>query len=213
MSEGQNENVSGENQSATNEHSEPNVNELMSQLETLKSEREQLIASKERVLRESQQHKEKWQSMKSETERERQERLQKEGKFEELLKESQEKISKMQDDIVREREEKIYNSVKFEVSRLAGDAHDVNDLLGKIKVTKENIGENGQVVGIAEQVDAIRKANPYLFKQGSPSMNNQMPNYNKGESISGTKKFEAVGGDLKQMSSSDLRNYLKENYK
>lgn len=47
-------------------------------------------------------------------------------------------------------------------------AHDAKDLKGFLDMSKISIGENGEVIGIKEQVESLKKEKAYLFEASEP---------------------------------------------
>lgn len=54
-------------------------------------------------------------------------------------------------------------------------AHDSKDLKGFLDMGKISIGENGEVIGIKEQIESLKKEKAYLFETSEPNPNQQKP--------------------------------------
>ena len=52
-------------------------------------------------------------------------------------------------------------------------AHDAKDLKGFLDMGKISIGENGEVIGIKEQVESLKKEKAYLFEASEPEPQQQ----------------------------------------
>lgn len=52
-------------------------------------------------------------------------------------------------------------------------AHDAKDLKGFLDMSKISIGENGEVIGIKEQVENLKKEKAYLFEASEPEPQQQ----------------------------------------
>lgn len=52
-------------------------------------------------------------------------------------------------------------------------AHDAKDLKGFLDMGKISIGENGEVIGIKEQVENLKKEKAYLFEASEPEPQQQ----------------------------------------
>ena len=70
-------------------------------------------------------------------------------------------------------------------------AHDAKDLKGFLDMGKISIGENGEVIGIKEQVETLKKEKAYLFEATEPA----------GEGEGGGNPFGGTGVPGKQASS------------
>lgn len=54
---------------------------------------------------------------------------------------------------------------------IAGKVHNVEDILPKLDVTKITFKDGAVVAGLVEQMDALKKSNPYYFKEDNSGRN------------------------------------------
>lgn len=162
-------------QEAVTEEVKPEINlsaeELMAQLEQLKS-------TNERLLRESKEAKSKYKSVLTEAEERKVAELKAKEDYKALYEQTSQEKSMFQKQLEDLKNQTTFNSIKFQVAKMCPDAHDVDDVLNKIKITSAMINpETGEVDGIKSQIDEVRKKYVYLFKQNAPAMNNTSPSY------------------------------------
>lgn len=170
--------VQGEVQEQKPEEVKIDEASLLIQVNELKDQVQQLASSKNRLLEESKGYKGKYQSLRGEIEDKEREELTSKEKWKELLEKEREDKFKVEKDLKESRQKALLKSVHFEVSKLAPDANDVNDIISALHLTSENFDvEKGEVNGVAQMIDEIRKNKSYLFKQNVPGMNQKVPKY------------------------------------
>ena len=144
----------------------------------LRSQFESLSASKDRILNESKDNKSKYQSLRKEAEDKERTDMEAKEQWKELLEAERNKSYELENKYKSVQKKAVLNNVNFEVSRLAQDAFDANDVINSLRLTEDNIDvETGEVKGISVMVDDLRKNKPYLFKSSVPAMNTKNPHY------------------------------------
>ena len=99
-------------------------------------------------------------------------------------KEKVEQLEKLLQDKDKEHELQLAENTKKIriISEIAGKVHDNDLILGQLNLDKITIdGESGPIIGLAEQLDALKKTKGFLFKDekdvNAPNQNqNQEPN-------------------------------------
>lgn len=150
---------------------ELNTEELLAQLEQLKS-------TNERLLKESKEAKSKWKSVMTEAEERKLAELKAKEDYKSLYEQTSQEKSNYQKQLEDLKSQTMYNSIKFQVARMCPDAHDVEDVINKVKISPTMVNpETGEVDGINSQIDEVRKKYAYLFKKDIAPMNNNHPSY------------------------------------
>lgn len=166
---------------------------------------EKLEASRDRVLNESREHKQRATRFKEEVENKDRERLEAEGKLQELLDLERNKLTEREREIEALKRRTLKKSLDFEVARLANDAYDVRDITASLPSELISINEDtGEVSGVDDAIGRLRKEKPYLFKQGEkPGMVTSKP---RGEGQAGD------GGNktVKEMSAEERKHTLAQ---
>jgi len=162
-----------------NKNVEKTLDEVMKELEESKAAIDALNASKERILLESKEHADKYRKMRDEKLAMEKAELEKSENWKELK-------EKTEQDLIaeKERSEKmaslmIDKDLKLQVSQLAPNAYDINDVIYQVK-NSDKLSLNNESLtfeGVKEAIDEIREKKIYLFKEKtSSSMVNDIPN-------------------------------------
>lgn len=150
----------------------------MDDFNQLKSELESLRNTNARLLNEKKEIKSKYQ----ETVAEREQREREELKAKEDWKGMYSRIESEKKDLESKyksaRKDAFRKNVYFEVSKLASDAHDVDDVINNLSINDDNLDlDKLELNDVAHQIDELKKGKPWLFKQSTPSMNTSQPGY------------------------------------
>ena len=142
---------------------ELDVSTLMARLEKLES-------TNARILEESKSHKSKYQGLKSSVEEKEKAQLTENEQWKELLEMEKNKSSEFESRLRDQSKMTLKKEINFKVATLAGDAHDVNDIISALPKDLISINEEElSVNGIDEAVNSVRDSKPWLFKQESKS--------------------------------------------
>lgn len=152
------ENVEGQNEQVVEQQPEVNTQELMERLEKLES-------TNARLLEESKAYKTKYQSVQKEKEETERERLEKEGKIQELLELEKNTAAKLRSEVADVKKQALRNSLKFEVAKHATDAYSVEDVINSLPQEMITMDEETMTfTGIQDAVSKLKEEKFYLFK-------------------------------------------------
>lgn len=186
----------------------PTAQELMKQLEDFKSTNARLLDENYKTKQKFKEVRDKWEEM----EQVRKEKLTAEERVKEM---ENELIQKQQ--LIEQREANLFESnVKSMIGSIAKDAYNVESLIA-MKQYKDLLeldvdGINVTLESAESFVNTLREKEPYLFKKQSiPSMETGGPK-REAPSIDVNEKI-ANGVSIKSLSTQELREYLKNNYK
>ena len=150
----------------------------MEEFNELKAQFENLTSSKDRILSESKDYKSKYNTMRKEQEAKQVESMEKKEEWKDLLEQERSKSYELEGKYKSAQKKAVLKDVNFQVSRLAGDAHDVDDVINSLNLTEDQINfDTGEVNGISGLIDGLRKNKPYLFKTDVPKMNQTNPKF------------------------------------
>lgn len=148
----------------TEETTQPSMEELSERLNEYQKKMEQLANTNERLLGESKQYKEKYQTVKSETEKERQLKLEKEENWKDLLDMEKNKRAEIESKLLETRKMTLKERLNFEVAKHASNAYDVDDVLNALPRDLLSIDEeNLKVSGVSDAVGFLMEKKPWLF--------------------------------------------------
>jgi hypothetical protein len=171
---------------------------------------EKLAATNARLLKESQEYKEKYRAALREKEELESKKLAETGDKDALLEAERRKAKKAMDELAKTNKKVISGVVREKVAKYAGDIYKIEDLLTNPRLKeflKEGLDEdkldfNDDVA--KRYVDEIKKEQPYLWKvQGSMGVNTHRA------MSTGT----TVGVDTSKMSAKELRDYIASTFK
>ncbi len=171
----------------------------------LKDQFAQLQSTNERLLTESKKHKSTAKKLMDEQDERERSELEAKGEIEELLKRERDKRLEVETKYKTAQKKNLLKSIQIEVSRHAGDAYDVRDVLNSLDLTEDMVDvETGEVKGVASMVDDLRKNKAYLFKSGAPGMNQKVPKYEDKEvdpydELSKGQKFNQLAEDIAKL--------------
>lgn len=153
------ENVEG--QAKGSEGSKPNV-----KVEDLMAEIQQLKASRDRILEESKGYKNKYQEVAGALDAIEREKLEKEGKTEEILLKERDEKAKLMESLKALKSKTLKANVVSTLAKLAKDAHSIDDLLSlkqasMIEYDEESLEPLQETV--EKFVNTLREEKPYLF--------------------------------------------------
>lgn len=155
------------------------VEQLQARLKEQQGIIENQKSTNNRLLDESKDFKNKWNSSQSELDKANTDKLESEGKTSELLTAEREKNGKLTTEIVDLRDSTLRSNLRTEVGKYAKDAHNVDMIL---KVTEHksllNIDEsNLSFSGVEDFVNKVRETHDYLFQKGTiaPMENGRPP--------------------------------------
>lgn len=148
-------------------------------VETLTQRLEALENSNQRLLSESKQWKNKYQSVRSEADKKEQEAMAQSNDFKGLYERSLSQIDELKNELVGEKKGKLETGLKYEVAKYGKDAEDMDILLAAVKTKKRDVvgydTEADSWRGVDSAVDELRKSNPGLFRSSVPGMENGRP--------------------------------------
>lgn len=142
-------------------------------VESLMAEIQSLKVSKERILEESKGYKNKFQEASTTLSTIEREKLEKEGKTEEILLNEREEKAKLLDDLSNLKAKTLKANVRSMLSKHAKDAHSIDDLLSLKQASTIEYDEDSLeplVDTVSSFVTSVREEKPYLFgsKQIAP---------------------------------------------
>lgn len=150
------ENVEGQKEQV--EQPQVDVAELMARLEKLES-------TNHRLLEESKTYKTKYQSVQKEKEETERERLEKEGKFQELLDLEKNTAAKLKSEMLDLKKQSLRNTLKFEVAKHATDAYSVDDVIKCLPMDMIQMDEDELTfTGVQDAIAKLKEDKFYLFK-------------------------------------------------
>lgn len=191
-----------------NENSQPTVEEVLKQLEEFKSTNARLLDENYKTKQKFKEVRDKWEEM----EQVRKEKL----TAEERVKEMENELLRKQQ-LLEEREANIFeHNVKSMIGSIAKDAYNIESLIA-MKQYKDLLeldvdGNNITRESAENFVNTLREKESYLFRSSNiPSMDTggpkrETPNMSVNEKV-------ANGANIKSLSTDELREFLRSNYK
>lgn len=176
------------------------IKELLAKIEQLQSTNERLLNESKTYKSKSQEYQELQQKLKSLED----EKLQKEGNWQEMIKRLQEEKSSVEQKLRQKDNEILKSNVYSTVANIAKDAHDIDDLLAQSEFSKMIEVDEESLKPVKESVDMfvgkLREVKPYLFKNKKvASMGDARPSIDK-----------PIQKDVKQMNQDERKALLKE---
>lgn len=169
-----------------------------------------LAASNARLLKESQEYKEKYKRALSEKEELESKKLAESGDKEAQLKAAEKKAREAQEALAKTTKKVISQAVKDKVQKYAGEVHSIEDLLARPSLKtylKEGLDEDKLDFNddVAKKfVEETKKEAPYLWK----TMGGLGVNTNRASSTGTTTTV-----DTSKMSGKEMREYIAANFK
>ena len=126
------------------------------------------IEANKRIADESKTWKSKFQDIKSHVDKLQEEKLQNEGKIQELLEMEKKRNQELLEEIRTERTQTVNQKLRTLVRELAPDAHNIDRVLSVVehKDLLKLDPETKTVEGVAEFIAKVRETDPYLFSKG-----------------------------------------------
>lgn len=172
---------------------------------------ERLAATNARLLKESQEYKEKYKRALQEKEELESNKLKESGDVQAQLEAERKKAEKALAELGKTKKKVISQAVKDKVMRYAGDLHNPEDLLARPKLKeflKEGLDEDNLDFSddVAKRfVEEVKKEAPYLWKSmGGIGVNTTRP---------GNNNASASAVDTSKMSPSELKAYIASTFK
>lgn len=161
------------------------VEQLQARLKEQQGIIENQKSTNNRLLDESKDFKNKWNTSQSELDKANTDKLESEGKTSELLTAEREKNGKLTTEIVDLRDSTLKSNFRTEVGKYAKDAHDI-DMILKISDNRDlmKIDDSDlSVTGVEDFVNKARETHPYLFQKGkiAPMENGRPGKVNPGD--------------------------------
>jgi len=141
----------------------PSAEQVLAELSALR-------ATNQRLLKESQENKQKAKSLLSEKENKEKDDLEGKEKFKEAYQMALKKLQDKDLEISKMRKVNINKTIDVELAKYASDAHNIDDVKKFLPVDLLDIVEENddiKIHGLKEAVDATRKERTYLFKTTS----------------------------------------------
>jgi hypothetical protein len=164
--------------------------------------------SYKKALNEKKNYQAKLSEYEQEVQRLREEKMSAEGKKDELLSTYQKKVQDLSEKLDKTTKHYAWNTVKKEIEKVAIDYGCINtddfiNLINDDDLRSIEVGENFSVDkrSIIELVENNKSKRHYLFKSGSKSIANGIPN---------TKPIDESKEDLSKLSLEELKNKVKE---
>lgn len=160
----------GEGEGQTVTTTEESVKTETPSAEQLLAEFNALKATNARLLKESQEHKQKAKSLLSEKEDKEKQELEGKEKFKEAYQMALKKLTDKEAELSKLKKVNINKTIDAELAKLASDAHSVEDVKKFLPVDILDIIEENddiKISGLKEALDVTRKEKPYLFKTAS----------------------------------------------
>jgi chromosome segregation ATPase len=192
--------------------SEKTVEELAKELEQLRAEKEAITASKMRVEEENAKYKNKAREFETKLSEAEKKKLEEENNLHELLKREREEKKTIEENFLKLKNVTLREKLKSEVSKVAKDAHDVEDIL-RVVEAKDclKIDEDNLVIGGVEDfVTKVRGLKPHMFSKSSMKSNEDSPP--KKEDGKGETKEEAYLRELKSAKSQKDFDIIRKKY-
>jgi len=171
---------------------------------------ERLAATNARLLKESQEYKEKYKKALTEKEEIEAKKLAESGDIQAQLEAERKKAAAYQAELNKTKKKVVTQAVKDKVAKYAGDVYKIDDLVNRPELKeylKQGLDEDNLDFSddVAKRfVEAIKKDAPYLWKQaGGIGAATGRPNASFGTSSVDTSK----------MSPSELKEYIKTTFK
>ena len=124
---------------------------------------------------------------------------------------AQETITQLQGDLENYKKALRENQIEsaLQVCAIENKAHDAKDLKGFLDMGKISIGENGEVIGVKEQVEALKASKAYLFNSDEPAGQEQHQSPFPGTGVPGKTSNTYVFGS-KTMHEGDFGKMLAQ---
>jgi chromosome segregation ATPase len=186
--------------------------ELSKELEQLRAERDALAASKARVEEENAKSKKRASEFESKLNEAEKKKLEEENNLHELVKREREEKQKIEDSYLKLKNVTLKEKLKSEVSKIAKDAHDIEDILRVVEARESlKIDEDSLTIGGVEDfVTKVRGLKPHLFAKSSMKSNEDNPP--KSENGKGETKEEAYLRELKLAKSQKDFDIIRKKY-
>lgn len=160
-----------------------------------------LKATNERILAEHRADKNKYRSKLSEYEQRDQQQLAEQNDYKSLYEQTQNKVKELQSVNTDIQYKAFEKNLTLEVGRLAKDAHNPASVMRALAITGDNTDlENGTLMDLSQQIDHLRKEEPYLFNTGAPAQTTTVPRY-----MNSAPTEKAIG----EMTTSELEKAIK----
>jgi len=171
---------------------------------------EKLAATNARLLKESQEYKAKYKQALSEKEEMESKRLAESGDIQAQLDAERKKAAQAMAELTKTRKKVIGHAVTEKIARYAGDVYSVDDLTNQPELKtylKEGLDEENLDFSddaAKRFLDEVKKKKPYLWKStsGIGAMTSRPQNGLNAQTV-----------DLKKMSTDELKEYAKKNFK
>ena len=178
--------IQGEPQDSPAELPKINEADLLAKVNELQDQIALISNNKERILEESKGYKSKYQDLRGKIESKEKEDLESKEKWKELLEREREEKVELKANMNKFKRNSIEKHLRFEVAKLATDANPeyMEDIVNNLSLTPDLINEEtGEVSGISQMLDGVRKSKPLFFTNNVPGMNQTVPQYveQKGE--------------------------------
>ena len=147
-------------------------------VEELKGRMDKLESYNDKLLSETKQWRQKFKSLRSETDEKETQNLQEKNDFKGLYEKSNEKLMEMQQRITDEKKSSVKSAFKYEVAKLAPDAQDADALVHMLNGKTDIIGfdkDLNKFVGVDDAISEIRSEKSWMFKTEKPGMVNGRP--------------------------------------
>ena len=159
----------------------------------------------DRLLRESQEWKKKFLDLKSQQEAAERNKLKEKGEMSEYAKRLESDLALKDNENKVLTEKMVFNNIKLQVAAKCPDAHDVDLVMAKLNLSKEDIDvERMTAHNLDEKLARVRKMDQFLFKKGVAGTEKRVPQY-KGDS--------APPKDPSKMSLEEHKKWVLENFK
>lgn len=134
------------------------------QMQELAERVKQLEASKERILAESKEYKNRYQSLKNEVSEKEKETLEEAGNYQELLEKERNAKRELEAKTQQLRKQTLRSNLVSEVARYAPDAFDVADVMNNLPESNLVMDDEALTVGgVKEAVALVKQSKPWLF--------------------------------------------------
>lgn len=195
--------------------SEKTAEELAKELEELRAEKEALSNSKKRVEEENAKYKKRAQEVEGKLSEAEKKKLEEENKLHELIKIEREEKAKLLDKYEGLQGTTLREKLRVEVSKVAKDAHDVDDIL-KVVEAKDLLKidhDSLTVDGVEDFVTKVRELKPHFFTKKKSNMGEEDPpskENGKGESTDEAYRRELKAAKTQRDFDAVRKKYGKE---
>jgi hypothetical protein len=171
---------------------------------------DKLAATNARLLKESQEYKAKYKAALAEKEEIEAKKLAESGDIQAQLEAERKKAAQAMAELAKTKKKVISHAVTEKIARYAGDVHSVDDLTNQPELKsflKEGLDEDNLDFNddaAKRFIDAVKKSKPYLWKStnGIGAMTSKPGNGLTTQAV-----------DINKMSVSELKEYMKQNFK